>query len=85
MYLNPDTFSGIGVSLQIVFAAIAGGMYAMLGPTVGALFTIAPTDLICTRSNTSRRKSLNAQSMSRTFTPNTILTKTFHARALTNR
>ncbi len=44
MYLNPDTFSGIGVSLQIVFAAIAGGMYAMLGPTVGALFTIALTE-----------------------------------------
>src|SRR5258708_2589803 len=44
MYLNPDIFSGIGVSLQIVFAAIAGGMYAMLGPTVGALFTIALTE-----------------------------------------
>jgi branched-chain amino acid transport system permease protein len=39
-YLNPETVSGIGVSLQIVFAAIAGGMYAMLGPTVGALLTI---------------------------------------------
>jgi branched-chain amino acid transport system permease protein len=44
MYLNPDTVSGIGVSLQIVFAAIAGGMYAMLGPTVGAFFTIALTE-----------------------------------------
>jgi branched-chain amino acid transport system permease protein len=31
-YLNPETVSGIAVSLQIVFAAIAGGMYAMLGP-----------------------------------------------------
>ena len=41
MYLNPETVSGIGVSLQIVFAAIAGGMYSLLGPTVGALFTIA--------------------------------------------
>jgi len=44
MYLNPETVSGIGVSLQIVFAAIAGGMYAMLGPTVGALLTIALTE-----------------------------------------
>jgi branched-chain amino acid transport system permease protein len=44
MYLNPDTVSGIGVSLQIVFAAIAGGMYAMLGPTVGALLTISLTE-----------------------------------------
>jgi len=44
MYLNPETLSGIGVSLQIVFAAIAGGMYAMLGPTVGALLTISLTE-----------------------------------------
>jgi branched-chain amino acid transport system permease protein len=44
MYLNPETVSGIGASLQIVFAAIAGGMYAMLGPTVGALLTISLTE-----------------------------------------
>jgi branched-chain amino acid transport system permease protein len=44
MYLNPETVSGIAVSLQIVFAAIAGGMYSMLGPTVGALLTIALTE-----------------------------------------
>jgi branched-chain amino acid transport system permease protein len=44
MYLNPETMSGIAVSLQIVFAAIAGGMYAMLGPTVGSLFTISLTE-----------------------------------------
>ena len=44
MYVNPDTVSGVGVSLQIVFAAIAGGMYTLLGPTVGALFTIALTE-----------------------------------------
>jgi branched-chain amino acid transport system permease protein len=41
MYLNPETVSGIGVSLQVVFAAIVGGMYALLGPTVGALLTIS--------------------------------------------
>ena len=44
MYINPETLSGIAVSLQIVFAAIAGGMYAMLGPSVGALLTIALTE-----------------------------------------
>ncbi|MGO8867471.1 MAG: branched-chain amino acid ABC transporter permease [Alphaproteobacteria bacterium] len=44
MYLNPETVSGIGVSLQIVFAAIAGGMYTPLGPTVGALLTITLTE-----------------------------------------
>lgn len=41
MYLNPETVSGIAVSLQIVFAAIVGGMYTVLGPTVGALLTIS--------------------------------------------
>jgi branched-chain amino acid transport system permease protein len=41
MYLNPETVSGIAVSLQIVFAAIFGGMYALLGPTVGAFLTIS--------------------------------------------
>ena len=41
MYLNPETVSGIAVSLQIVFAAIVGGMYAALGPTVGSLLTLS--------------------------------------------
>jgi len=40
MYLSPDAMSGVGISLQIVFAAISGGMYSLLGPTVGAVFTI---------------------------------------------
>jgi branched-chain amino acid transport system permease protein len=32
--------SGIGISLQMVFGVIAGGMFVMLGPTVGAVFTL---------------------------------------------
>lgn len=39
-YVNPEVVSGVSVSLQIVFAAIAGGMHTLLGPTVGGLFTI---------------------------------------------
>jgi len=39
-YINPETVSGIGVSLQMVFGVIAGGMFVMLGPTVGAVFTL---------------------------------------------
>ena len=39
-YINPETVSGIGISLQMVFGVIAGGMYVMLGPTVGAVFTL---------------------------------------------
>ena len=44
MYLNPETVSGIAVSLQIVFAAIAGGVYSLLGPTVGSLLTLSFTE-----------------------------------------
>jgi branched-chain amino acid transport system permease protein len=40
-YLNPGTVAGIGVSLQIVFAVVLGGMYTLLGPTVGTAITIA--------------------------------------------
>jgi branched-chain amino acid transport system permease protein len=39
MYIGPDTIAGLGVSLNIVFAVIAGGLWTLLGPTVGAVFT----------------------------------------------
>lgn len=41
MYLNPESLAGLGISLQIVFGAIAGGMYSPVGPTIGAFITIA--------------------------------------------
>lgn len=37
LYINPETVSGVWVSLQIVFAAIIGGMYSVFGPVLGAL------------------------------------------------
>ncbi|MGE4043705.1 MAG: branched-chain amino acid ABC transporter permease [Acetobacteraceae bacterium] len=40
MFISPDTVSGIGVSLQMVFAAVVGGVYVLIGPTVGAIITI---------------------------------------------
>ena len=40
-YVNPDTLAGIGVSLRIVFAVVLGGMYSLLGPTVGTALSIA--------------------------------------------
>jgi branched-chain amino acid transport system permease protein len=40
MFIAPDTVSGIGVSLQMVFAAVVGGIYVLPGPTVGAIITI---------------------------------------------
>jgi len=39
MYIGPDSIAGLGVSLNIVFATIAGGLGVLLGPTVGAVFT----------------------------------------------
>ncbi|MBL8703027.1 MAG: branched-chain amino acid ABC transporter permease [Alphaproteobacteria bacterium] len=39
MYIGPDTIAGLGVSINMVFAVIAGGMWVMLGPTFGAFFT----------------------------------------------
>jgi len=44
MYLNPETVSGIAVSLQIVFAAILGGVYSLFGPSVGSLLTLSLTE-----------------------------------------
>lgn len=45
-YLNPGTLAGIGVSLQIVFAAVLGGMYSLLGPTVGTALTVALSEYL---------------------------------------
>ena len=39
MYIGPDMIAGLGVSLNIVFAVISGGLWVLLGPTVGAVFT----------------------------------------------
>src|SRR5207302_1002746 len=45
-YVSPETLSGIGVSLRIVFAAVLGGMYSLLGPTVGTALTIALSEYL---------------------------------------
>jgi branched-chain amino acid transport system permease protein len=46
MFISPDTVSGIAVSLQMVFAAIVGGLYVSLGPTVGAIITILLAEVL---------------------------------------
>ncbi len=46
MFISPDTVSGIGVSLQMVFAVIVGGVYVALGPTVGAVITILLAEVL---------------------------------------
>jgi branched-chain amino acid transport system permease protein len=39
MYIGPDTIAGLAISLNMVFAAIAGGIWVLLGPTLGAVIT----------------------------------------------
>ena len=46
MFISPDTVSGIAVSLQMVFAAVVGGLYVALGPTVGAIITILLAEVL---------------------------------------
>ena len=46
MFISPDTVSGISVSLQMVFAAVVGGIYVALGPTVGAVITILLAEVL---------------------------------------
>ncbi len=45
-WVNPETLAGIGVSLRIVFAVVLGGMYSLLGPTVGTALTIALSEYL---------------------------------------
>ncbi len=45
-YVSPETVSGIGISLRIVFAAVLGGMYTLLGPTIGTALTIALSEYL---------------------------------------
>lgn len=45
-YVNPETLSGIGVSLRIVFAVVLGGTYSLLGPTVGTALTVALSEYL---------------------------------------
>jgi branched-chain amino acid transport system permease protein len=45
-YVNPETLAGVSVSLRIVFAAVLGGMYSLLGPTVGTALTISLSEYL---------------------------------------
>lgn len=46
LYVSPETVSGIGISLQMVFGVIAGGMFVMVGPTVGAVFLLVLSEAL---------------------------------------
>ena len=57
MFISPDTVSGIAVSLQMVFAAVVGGIYVPLGPTFGALITILSRPSSCASPSAPRRSA----------------------------
>lgn len=46
MFISPDTIGGVGISLQIVFAVVVGGIYSSLGPTVGAVITLFLAEIL---------------------------------------
>ena len=46
MFISPDTIGGVGISLQIVFAVVVGGIYSSLGPTVGAFITLLLAEIL---------------------------------------
>ncbi|MGB7183563.1 MAG: branched-chain amino acid ABC transporter permease, partial [Burkholderiaceae bacterium] len=46
MYIGPDTVAGLAISLNIVFAVIAGGIWVMLGPTLGAVITLMLAEVL---------------------------------------
>ena len=46
LFVAPDTVSGIGISLQIVFAVVAGGVFTQFGPTFGAIITLLLAELL---------------------------------------
>jgi branched-chain amino acid transport system permease protein len=65
MYISPDTIAGLSVSLNIVFAVIAGGMWTLLGPTFGAFFTqmLAETLRVGIQSSTALNAILGSSAL----------------------
>jgi branched-chain amino acid transport system permease protein len=66
MYIGPDTVAGLTISLNIVFAVIAGGIWVMLGPTLGAVLTqvLAETLRVSIKSSATLKSWLGAGALS---------------------
>jgi branched-chain amino acid transport system permease protein len=66
MYIGPDTVAGLTISLNIVFAVIAGGIWVMLGPTLGAVLTqvLAETLRVSIKSSVTLKSWLGAGALS---------------------
>jgi branched-chain amino acid transport system permease protein len=52
-YIGPEVVGGISISLQIVFAVVAGGICTWLGPTVGAVITLTLAESLRTAIGTA--------------------------------
>ncbi|MGF1649914.1 MAG: branched-chain amino acid ABC transporter permease [Hyphomicrobiaceae bacterium] len=65
MYIGPDTIAGLTISLNIVFACIAGGIGVMLGPTLGAILTQSLTEFlrVAIQSNEAIRTTLGSSAL----------------------
>jgi branched-chain amino acid transport system permease protein len=65
MYIGPDTIAGLGLSLNMVFAVISGGMWVLLGPTVGAVFTqlLAETLRVVIQGSATLRSLLGSSAL----------------------
>lgn len=52
-YLNPEYMAGLGVALPLVFSAVVGGLYTLLGPTIGTLVSIGFTEILRVTTGTA--------------------------------
>lgn len=66
MYIGPDTVAGLTISLNMVFAVIAGGIWVMLGPTLGAVITqlLAETLRVSVQANDTLKGWLGSGALS---------------------
>jgi branched-chain amino acid transport system permease protein len=45
-YVDPDAVAGIGLSMEMVFIAVVGGLGTVGGPFIGAVFLTAVAELV---------------------------------------
>ena len=71
MYIGPDTIAGLGISLNIVFAVIAGGHLVAVRADIRRRLHPDP------RRNTARRPAENLKSLSQLFGQSALALDTF--------
>jgi branched-chain amino acid transport system permease protein len=46
LYVDPDAVAGIGLSMEMVFIAVVGGLGTVGGPLIGAVFLTVVAELV---------------------------------------